>query len=78
MKALKTRPQAVDFTIPSHLAIGDIASETTAMTTLKEVSRLEPLALMARTGPAVRLDWPAKQRFDVVSSHLLATNPPCS
>src|SRR5947208_3351907 len=36
------------------------------MTTLKE-SDPEPLALMARTGAVVQLDWPAKERIAVVS-----------
>ena len=57
----------VDFAIPSHLAVGDIASETTAMTTLKEASEPDSLALMARTDAVVPLDWPAKQRLAVVS-----------
>ncbi|MBR1268674.1 Crp/Fnr family transcriptional regulator [Bradyrhizobium sp. AUGA SZCCT0222] len=37
------------------------------MTTLKEASDPEPLALMARTGAVVQLDWPAKERLAVVS-----------
>jgi CRP-like cAMP-binding protein len=37
------------------------------MTTLKEASDSKPLALMARAGVVVQLDWPAKQRLDVVS-----------
>jgi len=57
----------VDFAVPPHLAVGDIASETTAMTTLKEAADPEPLALMARTGAVVQLDWPTKQRGAVVS-----------
>jgi len=57
----------VDFAFPSHLAVGDIASETTAMTTLKEASDPEPLALLTRTGAVVQLDWPARQRLAVVS-----------
>jgi CRP/FNR family transcriptional regulator, cyclic AMP receptor protein len=57
----------VDFAVPSHLAVADIAIETTAMTTLKEVSEPESLALMARTGAVVQLDWPAKERLAVVS-----------
>jgi CRP/FNR family cyclic AMP-dependent transcriptional regulator len=57
----------VDFAVPSHLAVGDTAIETTAMTTLKEVSEPESLALMARTGAIVQLDWPARERLSVVS-----------
>jgi CRP/FNR family transcriptional regulator, cyclic AMP receptor protein len=57
----------VDFAVPSHLAVADIAIETTAMTTLKEVSEPESRALMARTGAVVQLDWPAKERLAVVS-----------
>jgi CRP/FNR family cyclic AMP-dependent transcriptional regulator len=57
----------VDFAVPSHLAIGDIATETAAMTTLKEAPEPESLALMARTGAVVQLDWPAKERLAVVS-----------
>jgi CRP-like cAMP-binding protein len=56
----------VDFAVAPHLAVDDIASETAAMTTLKEASEPESLALMARTG-AVQLDWPAKERLAVIS-----------
>src|SRR3989442_12299677 len=66
-KCISTRSKEVDFAIPSHLAVGDIASETTAMTTLKEASDPKPLALMARTGAVVQLDWPTRQRRAVVS-----------
>ena len=36
------------------------------MTTLKEASEHDPLALMARTGAVVQLDWPAKEKLAVV------------
>jgi CRP-like cAMP-binding protein len=39
----------------------------TAMTTFKEASEPQSLALMARTGAVVQLDWPAKERPAVVS-----------
>ena len=38
------------------------------MTTLKEASDPEPLTLIARTGAAVQLDWPAKERVAVLST----------
>ena len=57
----------VDFAVASHLAVRDIAIETAAMTTLKEVSEPESLALMARAGAVVQLDWPARERLAVVS-----------
>jgi CRP/FNR family transcriptional regulator, cyclic AMP receptor protein len=57
----------VDFAAPSHLAVRSIAIETTAMTTLKEVPEPESLALMARAGAVVQLDWPARERLAVVS-----------
>jgi CRP/FNR family cyclic AMP-dependent transcriptional regulator len=57
----------VDFAVVSHLAAGDIAIETTAMTTLKEISEPESVALMARAGAVVQLDWPARERLTVIS-----------
>lgn len=44
-----------------------MASETTAMTTLKEASDPESLAVMARAAAVMQLGWPAGQRTAVAS-----------